>query len=456
MPNKLHKISFVSGKGGVGKTSLAVNFAWICRHFAKTLLVDLDFQNQGATGLLSSFITPDCGSAIDSILRPESLEQCGPVDLDANLQFLPAVPLHAPPKHSELFGLCQQPEFEVKLENFLNRIHRNYNFEIVILDCHGGLDMVSVAAHRLSDHTLVVSEADRVTFNGTLELLDFYQAVHAARTTAAFTVTHSSGALAVAPAPIETSKPVELVINRIPPKYRWDDLNRVYEKVVSDYSTELNIASQVLAYIPSEDFAMESFGEIPFLVKVAPNSIVSQKLHLLAYKLFAADFQFPDRYKPLARLNSARRRHNLERRLESAESRNIKAIIVTFAFCTNGYVLVLLAFFLHHFFAGLFGATTRYLDYATRYAEKFFVLYFAVVSVFVFRAVLGLSSYYKDKYRVQRNILRASKTRPSLWQRISMFKLLILRMVTFLVPYIVGLTVIGILWSVVVSLRAPG
>src|SRR5215471_14470280 len=119
LPSQPHKISFVSGKGGVGKTSLAVNFAWICGHFAKTLLIDLDFQNQGATGLLSSFITPDCGSALDAVLRPDILQECHLVNLDSNLYFLPAVPLQAPPKHSELFKVCQQPDFVLKLENLL-------------------------------------------------------------------------------------------------------------------------------------------------------------------------------------------------------------------------------------------------------------------------------------------------------------------------------------------------
>jgi len=445
LPNQLHKISFVSGKGGVGKTSLAVNFAWICRHFAKTLLIDLDFQNQGATGLLSSFITPECGSAIDFILRPDSLNQCHFVNLDSKLEFLPAVPLQAPPKHSELFGLCQQPEFELKLENFLNKIHRGQDFEIVILDCHGGLDMVSLAAHRLSDHTLVISEADRVTFNGTLELLDFYQAVQTARTTATLAVAQSSTVPAVAPVQSQFPKPVELVINRVPPKYRWDDLNRVYEKIISDYSKELNIASKILAYIPSEDFAAESFGEIPFLVKVAPNSIVSQKLHLLAYELFSTEFKFPQNYKPLARLAKQGRRRRIEQTLESAESRNIKAIIVTFAFCSNAYVLLCLAGIAYFFASSIF-------EHYNKYSAAFgalLLIYFGILSVSLFRAVLGLSGYYKDKYQIQRNILRGAKKRPSLWQRTSMLKLFFLRSATLILPYIVGLTMAFVIYIVV-------
>jgi cellulose biosynthesis protein BcsQ len=98
LAERLHRISFVSGKGGVGKTSLAVNFAWICSHFAKTLLVDLDFQNQGATGLLCSYLPGDCKGAVDHLLKPGRLEAADFVKLDPDLYFIPAVPLKNPPE----------------------------------------------------------------------------------------------------------------------------------------------------------------------------------------------------------------------------------------------------------------------------------------------------------------------------------------------------------------------
>jgi len=45
-------VSFVSGKGGVGKTMLAVAFARQLSKKGKTLLLDLDYFNRGLTGLL--------------------------------------------------------------------------------------------------------------------------------------------------------------------------------------------------------------------------------------------------------------------------------------------------------------------------------------------------------------------------------------------------------------------
>lgn len=430
MAERLHKISFVSGKGGVGKTALAANFAWICAHFAKTLLVDLDFQNQGTTGLFCSYFPQECRGALDHLFKPNQLAAADFVRLDANLYFIPAVPLQNPPKHSDLFELCQRSDFAPRLESLLDTIGEDHGFEIVVLDCHGGLDTVSLAAHRLSDHTLVVTEADRVTFNGTLELLDFYQvaAPSAKAAAAAF-----SERLQVHATPQMRTHPVELIVNRIPPKYRWDDLNRVYERMIAAYKTELNIADKILAYIPNEESVSETFGEVPFLAKVAPNAVLTQKLQLLAYKLFASAFEFPDSYKPLTKLKSERRRTKLDRVLASTESRNIRAIVVTFALIANGYVLLFLGT------ASAVALATWSSKYGIFLGIAAFV-YFILVSISILRAAFGLKRYYQDKYQIQRNMIKVSQAGPYFWQRISMIKLLFLRLATWVLPYVVILT----------------
>ena len=49
-------IAFTSGRGGSGKTTLAVNFANIIQKKGKTiLLIDLDLSNRGSTGLFSTW-----------------------------------------------------------------------------------------------------------------------------------------------------------------------------------------------------------------------------------------------------------------------------------------------------------------------------------------------------------------------------------------------------------------
>ena len=450
MAQQFSKISFVSGKGGVGKTSLAVNFAWICSHFAKTVILDLDFQNQGATGLLCSYLPSDCRGLVEPLLKSASLKTWDLVKLDANLYFVPSVPLQNPPRHSELFALCQGTDFAPRLQSVLNALHEEHGFEIVILDCHGGLDMVSLAAHRLSDHTLVITEADRVTFNGTLELLDFYQAAPTARATAA------GYAQDIDTSRVTRPNPVKIIVNRIPPKYEWDDLERVYNNVLHRFEAYLNNSNSILVYIPNEEIVSESFGQIAFLVKIAPNSVMTEKLHLLAYKLFASSFQFPPAYKPLARLSSERRRKKLDRVLASVESRNIRAIFMTFAVISNAYVLLFLGglSFWGWVILRSVGKTAYEPSTAGYYilAIAIFV-YFLLTSAFMLRAAFGLRRFYKDKYQIYRNILRQSHEGPTFWQRIAVVRLSLLRVVTAILPYIVILTVafpmLYIFWLIV-------
>ncbi|HEX7199370.1 MAG TPA: AAA family ATPase, partial [Dongiaceae bacterium] len=61
-------LAFVSGKGGVGKTFLVANMGRAIATARKTILIDLDMQNQGLSGLLSSYLADDVVNAADDII----------------------------------------------------------------------------------------------------------------------------------------------------------------------------------------------------------------------------------------------------------------------------------------------------------------------------------------------------------------------------------------------------
>ncbi len=65
MKTSVKSVSLASGKGGVGKTLFAANLARLASTRFRCVLIDLDFQNQGCSGLLSRFLLPGCTNAFD-------------------------------------------------------------------------------------------------------------------------------------------------------------------------------------------------------------------------------------------------------------------------------------------------------------------------------------------------------------------------------------------------------
>jgi cellulose biosynthesis protein BcsQ len=166
------KIAFVSGKGGVGKTLLASNFSFCASTSRRTLLIDFDFQNQGSSGLLADYLHPGCLNAFD-MLNQGGVDAGEPIKIRERLHFIPSFD----PQKSDRFTsqLSSVGELDIgRFDRTLEHLLSTGGFELVIVDCHGGLDDVSFAAFISSDLTFIVTEPDKVTFSGTLELLDFY------------------------------------------------------------------------------------------------------------------------------------------------------------------------------------------------------------------------------------------------------------------------------------------
>ena len=179
MPKAPVCIGFASGKGGVGKTFLAANFARVCSVSRKVLVIDLDFHNQGMTGLFSEHMQRQTLGAQDMLLAE------APIDLELALTVAPNVlfiPAHADMRHRDyLWDAERDPKWLIaRLQARIAEAVAALQIEVVILDCHGGLDLVSLAAFSVANVTIIVTESDRVTFNGTLELIEFYHARMAA------------------------------------------------------------------------------------------------------------------------------------------------------------------------------------------------------------------------------------------------------------------------------------
>lgn len=274
-------IGVMAGKGGVGKTILASNLARVVSWTARVALVDLDLYNRGATALLMGAPASSGADSVYSLLERSLEEQNGagpgsPIDelnleeirehaaqvklqeVDENLFLLPSSPTAKVTKRLE-YNLSP-----MAASNFLMEICRaliqNYNLDCVIFDCKAGPDPLALGVVGMANETVLISEYNKVTFDGTL---NFYQ--------------HIRDVYGIAE--LRTG-PLRVVVNKVPEKF---DLTKT--DALELLASRLR-PLPLLATLPFEYDVFQAFGESKFVVDDLPESTFSAKIALLAVRLF--------------------------------------------------------------------------------------------------------------------------------------------------------------------------
>lgn len=406
--NDYSVVAFVSGKGGVGKTTIATNFAYgVAAGGHDCMLIDVDFQNLGCTGLFeANWPMPDADAL--TLLRdcPATVET-DIAYVTASLRFLPAAFRY--PNTDDF--LDSTSDIVRRLNHVLAVLRARFSTDVFILDCHGAVDPMSIAAAGVANHTVVVTEPDSVTFAGTLELIDSYYDAYVGT---------------------DFTPRISYVVNRIPPKYRWRDLHDLYCKhLVAEGA--LRDSSASVTFIPTENYIAESFGDYPFQIQLAPKSLFAEKIALLMHQLDPTHNVLSPPREMRKRMNSARQRARVATRVIAKEAANIRMVFVAYSLASLTVVMLLVVIAM----AVVFNLTV---DAGT----ALMVVEFGTVPFYVI-VMFRIWWYFRDRYLFEAALTTALRGRQKRWRSVRLWKLRALYIGSAIGPCVA--LVVGVLLS---------
>ena len=372
-------LAITSGKGGVGKTTLSLNIArQLSLNSLKTLIMDFDIHNKGTTGMFLDRLSSDKCSVtgivqgsnlFDPKTIPKALDDCNAISLDKKgmLLFVPAA------KSDEVIlwknFIVENHLIVSYFRELLHAYAAKNNIDVIIIDCYGGIDNLTVAAAGIADDIIIINEPDIITFSGTLMLYANLREKYE----------------------FEERKPrVHFVINRITSRHCFKELNSEYRK----HLATLSIDRQILAYFPYDKLVIDSFGEYPFVTELLPRSLLTKKIRILIRRLW------PEKKLKLCKSSSTKKENGIFRRTRETIFADPE-IILRATFTLPIWFMIPIAIFL--FLSKGISGTVSVLQFSILYYSMFVIGLFICGTVCIFepfqisRWLLRVANYTRRK-----------------------------------------------------------
>lgn len=261
-----------SGKGGVGKTTVTLNLArQLSLAGFRTLLIDFDIHNKGATCLFMDKVEQSEVHSVMSIMGV-----CCTTDCDLTRAFTEKFSILDLGYDDKLYMIpAARPDEMVEWKKFVCETHiivdffrafiqtlaEEHHIDVVLIDCYGGVDTLTISAAGVADDFIIINEPDVITFAGTLLLYKQLETTYGAA---------------------ERKPRVHFVINRISGRYSFRFLQQEYERHLS----QLAVDREVLAYLPFDKLVFDNFGDYPFFSELLPKGLYAKKIRELIARLW--------------------------------------------------------------------------------------------------------------------------------------------------------------------------